>query len=178
MPIYKDTPQNRRLKRVGMGYGKECSPCEVKKKESSPKPKPAPKKVAPKKESAELRKLKGKYKYFKGESVAEFKKEMTAQYNEQFKGKSLEEYKEILERSMSRKEPHDLIAIPILKKLIAEKEKKKGPKKRAPKSTPKDDEPFSASSQAANKKMITNMLKGKDVSNLAASMAKAGIKYS
>ena len=32
MPIYKDTPQNRKLKRVGMGYGKECSPCEVKKK--------------------------------------------------------------------------------------------------------------------------------------------------
>ena len=33
MAIYKDTPQNRKLKRVGMGYGKECSPCEVKKKE-------------------------------------------------------------------------------------------------------------------------------------------------
>ena len=33
MPIYKDTPQNRKLKRVGMGYGTECSPCEVKKKE-------------------------------------------------------------------------------------------------------------------------------------------------
>ena len=32
MPIYKDTPQNRKLKRVGMGYGKECSPCKVKKK--------------------------------------------------------------------------------------------------------------------------------------------------
>ena len=33
MPIYKDNAQNRKLKRVGMGYGKECSPCKVKKKE-------------------------------------------------------------------------------------------------------------------------------------------------
>ena len=49
MPFYKDTPQNRRLKRVGMGYGKECSPCKPKKEapkkeapKSTPKPKPAP----------------------------------------------------------------------------------------------------------------------------------------
>ena len=36
MPLYKDNAQNKRLKRVGMGYGKECSPCKVKKK-SAPK---------------------------------------------------------------------------------------------------------------------------------------------
>ena len=38
MPIYKDNAQNRRLKRVGMGYGKECSPCKVKKKSKKVKP--------------------------------------------------------------------------------------------------------------------------------------------
>ena len=32
MPKYIDNAQNRRLKRVGKGYGKECSPCKVKKK--------------------------------------------------------------------------------------------------------------------------------------------------
>ena len=32
MPIYKDNANNRRLKRVGKAYGKECQPCEVKKK--------------------------------------------------------------------------------------------------------------------------------------------------
>ena len=44
MPIYKDNANNRRLKRVGMGYGKECSPCEPKSKSAS-KPAPAPKPV-------------------------------------------------------------------------------------------------------------------------------------
>tara|TARA_R110000803_G_scaffold142794_1_gene209072 strand:+ start:83 stop:505 length:423 start_codon:yes stop_codon:yes gene_type:complete len=43
MPIYKDNAQNRKLKRVGMGYGKECSPCKVKKKEEL-KPPPEVKK--------------------------------------------------------------------------------------------------------------------------------------
>ena len=37
MPLYKDNKENRRLKRVGMGYGKECSPCELKKNTSTPK---------------------------------------------------------------------------------------------------------------------------------------------
>ena len=32
MPVYKDNSQNRKMKRVGMGYGKECSPCKVKNK--------------------------------------------------------------------------------------------------------------------------------------------------
>tara|TARA_R110000851_G_scaffold281384_1_gene434830 strand:+ start:112 stop:642 length:531 start_codon:yes stop_codon:yes gene_type:complete len=44
MPIYKDNANNRRLKRVGMGYGKECSPCKPKSKSAS-KPAPAPKPV-------------------------------------------------------------------------------------------------------------------------------------
>ena len=43
MPIYKDNAQNRKLKRVGMGYGTECSPCKVKKKEEPKKPKKKPK---------------------------------------------------------------------------------------------------------------------------------------
>ena len=44
MPIYKDNAQNRRLKRVGMGYGTECSPCKPKKKKE-PKKKEEPKKI-------------------------------------------------------------------------------------------------------------------------------------
>tara|TARA_R110000851_G_scaffold214368_1_gene367034 strand:+ start:243 stop:791 length:549 start_codon:yes stop_codon:yes gene_type:complete len=44
MPLYKDNANNRRLKRVGKGYGKECSPCEPKSKSAS-KPAPAPKPV-------------------------------------------------------------------------------------------------------------------------------------
>ena len=40
MPVYKDTANNRKLKRVGMGYGKECSPCKIKEKST---PKSAPK---------------------------------------------------------------------------------------------------------------------------------------
>ena len=44
MPIYKDNAQNRRLKRVGKSWGKECQPCETKKKTSAPKSKPATKK--------------------------------------------------------------------------------------------------------------------------------------
>ena len=35
MPLYKDNAENRRLKRVGMGWGKECSPCDKKKKSAS-----------------------------------------------------------------------------------------------------------------------------------------------
>ena len=44
MPIYKDNAQNRKLKRVGMGYGTECSPCKPKKKKK-PKKKEEPKKI-------------------------------------------------------------------------------------------------------------------------------------
>lgn len=50
MAIYKDNAQNRKLKRVGMGYGKECSPCKVKKKEE-PKKKKLEKKKPIKKKS-------------------------------------------------------------------------------------------------------------------------------
>ena len=32
MPIYKDNAQNRKLKRVGMSWGKACQPCATKKK--------------------------------------------------------------------------------------------------------------------------------------------------
>ena len=39
MPIYKDNAQNRRLKRVGMSWGKECQPCKTKKKPAA-RPKP------------------------------------------------------------------------------------------------------------------------------------------
>ena len=47
MPIYKDNKENRRLKRVGMGYGKECSPCKLKKNTTTPTPStPKPKKKA------------------------------------------------------------------------------------------------------------------------------------
>tara|TARA_R110000822_G_scaffold37243_3_gene104380 strand:+ start:78 stop:881 length:804 start_codon:yes stop_codon:yes gene_type:complete len=35
MPVYKDTANNRKLDRVGMGYGKECSPCKVKRADST-----------------------------------------------------------------------------------------------------------------------------------------------
>ena len=56
MPIYKNNAQNRRLKRVGMGYGKSCAPCEVKKGNAPPKkakkpvkkPRPAKKTVVKK----------------------------------------------------------------------------------------------------------------------------------
>ena len=53
MPIYKDNAQNRRLKRVGMGYGKECSPCKVKKKEEPKKPKKKEEPKKPKKKPKE-----------------------------------------------------------------------------------------------------------------------------
>ena len=32
MPVYKDNAENRRLKRVGMSWGKACQPCKTKKK--------------------------------------------------------------------------------------------------------------------------------------------------
>ena len=32
MPIYKDNAENRRLKRVGMSWGKACQPCKTNKK--------------------------------------------------------------------------------------------------------------------------------------------------
>ena len=58
MPIYKDNAQNRRLKRVGMGYGTECSPCKVKKKEEPKKPK-KPKKPKEPKEPKKPKKKEG-----------------------------------------------------------------------------------------------------------------------
>ena len=62
MPKYIDNAQNRRLKRVGMGYGKLCSPCEVKKnKKQLIKNKGRPTKPVKKKEPfikrAEIRKI-------------------------------------------------------------------------------------------------------------------------
>ena len=127
MPVYKDTPANRKLDRVGKEWGKKSQGSKKDDMEGFlsglPEPAKKPKKTRDKKK-------------------------------------------------------------PAAKKVAPKKEKKKVPKKvarkSAPKTDPKDDEPFSASSQTANKKMITDMLKGKDteVSNLAALMAKAGIKYS
>ena len=62
MPLYKDNAQNKRLKRVGMGYGKECSPCKPKsqnKKDKEIKPPKKDKKIKPpKKDKEEKGKLK------------------------------------------------------------------------------------------------------------------------
>ena len=48
---------------------------------------------------------------------------MTKQYTEEFATIGLDKLKEYLERSETRREPHDLIAIPVLKKQIAKLEK-------------------------------------------------------
>ena len=65
MPIYKDNAQNRKLKRVGMGYGTECSPCKVKKKEEPEKKEKPEKKEEPEKlnlKSTQIQINKNKYK--------------------------------------------------------------------------------------------------------------------